>query len=141
MGTSTFERSIAWRRAQDLLELMETRFGDSKRFWFRDQLLRATLSISNNIAEGHGRPTRADRTRYLVIAKGSRNEVRSMLHYARRMKYMDDPDTERAIGLCQEIGRLLHAYMDPVSKRFGQLPDFAGLLVVAAWLEALFTPV
>lgn len=118
---------------------METRFGESKRFWFRDQLLRATLSISNNIAEGHARPTKADRTRYLVIAKGSSNEVRSMLHYAKRMKYMDDVDTGRAMGLCQEIGRLLHAYMDPISKRFGQLPGFASLLVAAAWLETHFT--
>ena len=138
--TATFEESKAWQRAGELLALLETHFGDSKRFWFKDQLLRASLSIMNNIAEGHGRPTKADRNRYLVIAKGSCNEVRSMLHHARRMEYMTKADVERAFGLCQEIGRLLFSYMSPTTRRFGHLPGFGGLLVVASWIEVMLTP-
>lgn len=136
--TSTFEQSKAWQRAGDLLALLETHFGDSKRFWFKDQLLRASLSIMNNIAEGHGRPTMADRNRYLVIAKGSCNEVRSMLHHARRMNYMPAADVENAFGLVQEIGKLLHAYMNPATRRFGHLPGFSGLLLLSSWLEVLW---
>lgn len=135
--TATFEESIAWKRAGDLLALLEIHFGESKRFWFKDQLLRASLSIMNNIAEGHGRPTAADRNRYLVIAKGSCNEVRSMLHHAKRMEYMLPADTEHAFGLCQEIGRLLYSYMSPSARRFGHLPGFTGLLMVASWCEAM----
>ena len=136
--TSTFEQSKAWQRAGDLLALLETHFGESKRFWFRDELLRASLSIMNNIAEGHGRPTAADRNRYLVIAKGSCNEVRSMLHHAKRMRYMDPNECEKAFALCQEIGRLLYSYMNPAAKKFGHLPGFTGLLLVVSWFEALW---
>ncbi|MBX2978876.1 MAG: four helix bundle protein [Flavobacteriales bacterium] len=134
--TSTFEESKAWQRAGDLLALLETHFGESKRFWFKDQLLRASLSIMNNIAEGHGRPTVADRNRYLVIAKGSCNEVRSMLHHAKRMEYMNTTDTERAFGLCEEIGRLLYSYMNRSTQRFGNLPGFTSVLLIASWFEA-----
>ncbi len=133
--TSKFEESKAWQRAGDLLALLETHFGESKRFWFKDQLLRASLSIMNNIAEGHGRPTAADRNRYLVIAKGSCNEVRSMLHHAKRMEYMGSIDTEKAFGLCEEIGRLLYAYMSRSTQRFGHLPGYTGLLLIASWFE------
>jgi len=95
MSMQTFEGSLAWIRAQDLLELVETGFEESRRFWFMDQICRATLSIGNNIAEGFGRPTRAEWDRYLVIARGSCNEVRSMLLYAKRREYLPADEIER----------------------------------------------
>jgi four helix bundle protein len=139
MATASFEESRAWQKAGDLLALLEEHFGESKRFWFRDQLLRASLSIMNNIAEGHGRPTTAERNRYLVIARGSCNEVRSMMHHAKRMHYVDAGDTERALTLCHEIGKLTFAYMNPTTRRFGHLPGFIGLLTISASIEPLFT--
>ena len=45
----------------------------------RSQLLRAALSISNNIAEGFERGTTAELIAFLYIAKGSAGECRSML--------------------------------------------------------------
>ncbi|MCB9855113.1 MAG: four helix bundle protein [Phycisphaerales bacterium] len=46
-----------------------------------DQLRRATLSISNNIAEGFERGTTAELLMFLYYARGSAGEVRSMLHF------------------------------------------------------------
>ena len=46
----------------------------------RDQLLRASLSVSNNIAEGFERGTNEELLTFLYIAKGSAGEVRSMFH-------------------------------------------------------------
>jgi four helix bundle protein len=45
----------------------------------RDQLERAAVSISNNIAEGFERGTTAELLSFLYIARGSAGEVRSML--------------------------------------------------------------
>ncbi len=45
----------------------------------RDQLERAALSISNNIAEGFERGTNNELLAFLYIARGSAGEVRSML--------------------------------------------------------------
>ena len=47
----------------------------------RDQIRRAVLSISNNIAEGFERGSTAELLMYLYIARGSAGEVRSMLHF------------------------------------------------------------
>lgn len=135
----SFEESLAWQKAQDLLEIVEDGMAMERRFWFKDQLCRATLSISNNIAEGFGRPTKADRMRYLVIARGSCNEVRSMLHYAKRKEYLKPKEVETALALSLEIGRLTHSYMNPLTQRFGQTPGFLSLLSIAAVIEALIS--
>jgi four helix bundle protein len=44
----------------------------------RDQLERAALSISNNIAEGFERGTTNELLAFLYVARGSAGEVRSM---------------------------------------------------------------
>jgi four helix bundle protein len=46
---------------------------------FRNQLDRAALSVSNNIAEGFDRVTTSELLSFLAIAKGSSSEVRSMM--------------------------------------------------------------
>lgn len=51
-----------------------------KRHSLRDQIERAAVSISNNIAEGFERGTIQELLTFLYIARGSAGEVRSMLH-------------------------------------------------------------
>ena len=137
MAIQSFEESLAWQKAQDLLEIVEDGMANERRYWFKDQLCRAALSISNNIAEGFGRPTKADRMRYLVIARGSCNEVRSMLHYAKRKDYLKPNEVDSALGLTLEIGKLTRSYMSPLTQRFGQTPGFLFLLSLAAIVESL----
>jgi four helix bundle protein len=46
----------------------------------RNQIRRAALSVSNNVAEGFERGSTAELLAFLYIARGSAGEVRSMLH-------------------------------------------------------------
>ena len=67
----------------------------SKLPWFEkkglcDQLQRAVVSISSNIAEGAGRPTDADFTHFLDLSLGSANEVETQLLISRNLKYITE---------------------------------------------------
>lgn len=80
-----------------------------KRFAFVDQIYRAAVSVPSNIAEGFERPTRPDRMKYLVIAKGSCNETRSLLLFGERKKLISTEAYQQLNGLVDECGRLIHS--------------------------------
>ena len=60
----------------------------------RDQIERATLSVSNNIAEGFERGTTNELLSFLYIARGSAGEARSMLCVMERMAVFSDLKSE-----------------------------------------------
>jgi len=67
MKIKRFEEVIAWQKAQDLAVDIYAQFKDLKDFGFREQICRAVVSISNNIAEGFDRKTDADFSRFLLV--------------------------------------------------------------------------
>lgn len=61
-----------------------------RNFDFQSQIMRAAMSISNNIAEWFERWTRKEFSLFLYYAKWSCGEVRSMLYSARKFGYIDE---------------------------------------------------
>lgn len=85
MGTfKNFTELDCWKHAQKLMvqvnSLIKENEGVNRNYSLRDQLFRATMSISNNIAEGFGRHSNKEFLRFLNIAQGSANEVESMIY-------------------------------------------------------------
>jgi four helix bundle protein len=82
MTYERFEDLPVWQKAAELYELVEDLL-ENRVFkatsGFRDQLDRAALSVSNNIAEGFERGTTNELLQFIYIARGSAGEVRSML--------------------------------------------------------------
>lgn len=71
MGIQKFEDLIAWQKAQDLAVEIYCMFGQHHDFGFRNQICNAAVSISNNIAEGFDRNSKATFIHFLNIARGS----------------------------------------------------------------------
>ena len=67
---------------------------EDKRFCYKgdiaNQIQRAALSITNNIAEGFERGTTQELITFLYYARGSAGEVRSILAVIERMPVFDD---------------------------------------------------
>ena len=61
----------------------------------------------NNIAEGFERNTDKEFKFFLFIAKGSCGEVRSMLHLAKSLKYLDEEKSNDLTSLSSEISRII----------------------------------
>jgi four helix bundle protein len=82
---------------------------------FRDQLERATLSVSNNIAEGFERGTTNELLAFLYIARGSAGEVRSMLVVLSRRPWISSALKSRLSdlrALAESCSRQLRAWAD-----------------------------
>ncbi len=99
-----FEDLPVWRDAARLynrvLDLLEEP-GVPLTPGFRNQLDRAALSVSNNIAEGFERVTTNELNAFLAIARGSAGEVRSMMAVVR-----DRPKLKPILRQLQEIRSL-----------------------------------
>jgi four helix bundle protein len=87
-----FEDLWVWQKGIELVKhiYLLTAAGELNRdFGLRDQIQRASVSIPTNIAEGFERSSRKEYVRFLLIAKGSAGEVRSLLRVALEVGYID----------------------------------------------------
>lgn len=88
MKYERFEELPVWQAASGLAErifALGEKLPLRRHRSLRDQLERAALSVSNNIAEGFERGTTQELLTFLYIARGSAGEVRSMLCVMERM--------------------------------------------------------
>ena len=82
-------------------------FPDDERFGLTNQMRRAAVSISSNIAEGSARHSHDDYARFLEIATGSVFEVVSQSFIAQRQGYLSEADRQRIYAAAEEQSRML----------------------------------
>jgi four helix bundle protein len=121
MTCERFEDLPVWQKAADLYDaaedLLENEAFKATR-GFRDQLDRAALSVSNNIAEGFERGTTSELLQFLYIARGSAGEVRSMLtlklRRANKRRWTDDVKSQVSAlkSTAESCSRQLRAWAD-----------------------------
>ena len=87
------------------------------RYSLRDQIERASVSVSNNIAEGFDRGTNQELLTFLYIARGSVAEVRSMLHLLEGMAPFQNLESEirNLRATTESISRQLGAWIQSIS--------------------------
>lgn len=107
MNAQKFEDLICWQRAKDLTIVIYKDFKNNRDYAFKDQIQRACLSISNNIAEGFERKSNKEFNQFLHIAKGSCGEVRSMLHVAKELGYLSEGNFKDLYIHAVEISKIL----------------------------------
>lgn len=88
MLAKRFEDLLIWQKGQDLAVFVYEVYRDSRDWGFKDQICRASVSVSNNIAEGFDRGSNADFLRFLNYSRTSSNEVKSMNYLAYRLGYI-----------------------------------------------------
>ena len=108
---SSFEEMQVYQKALlfgvKVYKLTNTNPAIAKDYGLKDQLQRAALSISNNIAEGFDRRSDADFSRFLYMALGSASEVRSMIHLAERLKYINIEVKDDLFSKGDEVSKII----------------------------------
>ena len=80
-----------------------------------DQLNRAALSISLNIAEGNGRYHKKDRTQFFKISRGSVFECVAVLDVCLVKKYIEKEKYDRFVSDLDVVARMLTKLAYPVN--------------------------
>jgi len=105
-----FEKLDVWQKAIDFVDVIynETRaFPAEERFGLTNQLRRAAVSISSNIAEGSSRSSKNEFARFAEIAAGSVFEAVSQAFIARRQAFLGEDQFQKIYADAEELSRML----------------------------------
>ncbi len=105
-----FRKLQVWEKAHALALAVYRATGEFPReelYGLTGQIRRAVVSIPTNIAEGCGRNTDADFSRFLQIAMGSACEVEYQLLLARELGLLPDETYQILAPDTEEVKRML----------------------------------
>lgn len=114
-----YENLNIWKKSIDfafLIYQITKRFPREEFYGLVSQLRRAVISISSNIAEGAGRGSKKDFSRFISIASGSLNEVESQIYVASKLEYINQNDFDKTLNLIQKLGNMLGGFQKFLKK-------------------------
>lgn len=114
MKIQQFEDTEAWRKARVLVDAVHrlSSNGQWKNDWpLRDQIQRAAISVTANIAEGFDGQTDGDFIQFLVYSRRSASEVQSHLYLAYDRGYLSKADADRLQQQVLEVKRLINGFI------------------------------
>ena len=122
MGEEIFgyRKLVAYQKAKEIVKrtykLLE-KFPADERYAMCDQLRRASVSITSNIAEGTNRFSVKDKAHFIEMAYGSLMEVSSQFEVAEDLGYITPEDRQSMDKLIDEEARLLAGLKRAYSER------------------------
>ena len=109
----SFERLAAWQKSRILVKhiyRVTSFFPASERFGLVDQLRRAAVSVSSNLAEGSGRLSVKEKIHFCEISFGSLMEVMCQLTLACDLGFISEEDLAESRQLIEELSRIISGY-------------------------------
>ena len=110
-----YRKLIAYQKAKEVVKKtykLLKKFPPEERYAMCDQLRRASISVTSNIAEGVNRFSVKDKARFIEIAYGSLMEVSSQFEIAEELEYISSEDRMSMDFLIEEDARLLSGLLN-----------------------------
>jgi four helix bundle protein len=115
MGSS-FEDLDVWKKSCRLSVRIYELLRGCRDYGMKDQMLRASISIPSNIAEGSERKSIADFKRFISIAQGSAAELRTQVYISRQVNIFSAQEAEALVQELKSISKMLQALHNSLKK-------------------------
>ncbi len=105
-----FEKLDVWQQSRQLVKeiyLLTKYFPDDEKYGLINQLRRAAVSVSSNIAEGNSRFSPKDKSHFTEMAYTSLMEITNQLIISSDLKYISEDQLNQIKVLISEIGNKL----------------------------------
>ncbi len=106
-----YKELIVWQKgielAVEIYRIIDL-FPSKEKYALSNQMQRAVISISSNIAEGWGRGTTKEYIYFLHIARGSLMELETQIIIAFKLKYIDQNSYNKVSDLIKSIAMMLN---------------------------------
>lgn len=107
-----FEKLLVWQESKDIAVIIyktTQSFPSEEKYGLTNQLRRAAISVSSNIAEGSNRTTKNDQARFYSIAYSSLMEVLSQIIISRELGFIQKEQYENIRLKIESISNKLNA--------------------------------
>ena len=104
---SSFENLLVWQRSKALASKVILAMGSSKNYGLRDQIIRSSISVPSNVAEGAERKGDKEFANFLSYSSGSCAELMTQIMIAADVGELDQVEAEGFITECREISKML----------------------------------
>ena len=105
-----YRKLVAYQKAKEIVKRtykLLKKFPSEERYAMCDQLRRASISITSNIAEGVNRYSVKDKSHFIEMAFGSLMEVSSQFEVSEELGYITTEERMSIDELVKEVARLL----------------------------------
>lgn len=112
MKTYSFEKLDVWQKSRTLVKIiykLSAKFPYEEKFGLTNQIRRASVSVSSNIAEGNSRFSPKDKAHFFQISFSSLMEVLNQLILANDLKFIEESELIDIRPLIDEIANKLNA--------------------------------
>jgi four helix bundle protein len=119
----TFEDLEVYQVARGFRKMMyqvAKRLPDHEKFGLVCQIRRAALSLTNNIAEGHGRFHYLDQIKFLLQARGSLEELMDDVNTCHDEQYLETREIEGLNEQASRVHKLINGYIRFLRSRLGK---------------------
>ena len=110
----TFEDLEVYKAAREFRKKMygvARRLPDFEKFGLASQIRRAAVSLTNNMAEGHGRYHFADQVRFFLGSRGSLQELVDDINVCNDEKYLEGDEITELKGEAWRVLGLINGYL------------------------------
>ena len=107
-----------WKKSIDLVEIIykiSAQFPSSEVYGLTNQIRRASVSVSSNIAEGAGRNSDKELLYFLNVALGSLAEVETQVEIALRLNFVATADS--IFAQITEVRKLIIGFRNYIKKK------------------------
>ena len=114
-----FKELNCWQEAKDfsvIVYKITSKFPSSEIYGITSQINRAVVSIPSNIAEGAGRNSNKDFSRFIAIALGSAFELETQLIIANELDFIKENEFVRTIERLNKIQKMLVNFQKHLNK-------------------------
>ena len=121
----SFEKLDAYKHARALVRSVYkkvAKFPAEERYALCDQLRRASVSITSNIAEGMSRISSKEQVHFLEISYSSMMEVLSQLQLAVDLGYISQEDLDEERNHIKTTSKLIIALHHSIKKKINKSP-------------------
>ena len=125
MKIRSFTHLNTWKEAYILVLLVykeAKQFPKVELYSLIDQIKRASVSITSNIAEGFSRQSKKEKVQFYFIAKGSITELQNQLIIARGLKYIEEEPFNKIIQHTVIVHKLLNGLIKSAQNKYNSIP-------------------